>query len=169
MDAGGNTPLFWVRFPLRGVRLATLYRSMSLIFLATPFRWRPLSFQKDFHSKEKDSARVDVAGEPKPIATACSHPHNVQCRCFVTSNTILPILRLFRHSFRHQILNVIMCSLQVFADFLSCVVNFWPGDDFLGDSSAKTSIFPYNFLERQSCRDPYLSIRISRRAYLGLT
>ena len=78
-------------------RLATLYRSMSLIFLATPFRWRPLSFQKDFHWKEKDSARVDVAGEPKPIATACSHQQNVQCRCFVTSNTILPILGLFRH------------------------------------------------------------------------
>ena len=54
-----------------------------------------------------------------------------------------------------------MCSLQVFADFLSCVMSFWPGDDFLGGSSAKTSIFPYNFLERQSCRDPYLSIRIS--------
>ena len=33
----------------RRVRLATQYRSMSLIFLATPFRWRPLSFQKDFH------------------------------------------------------------------------------------------------------------------------
>ena len=110
---------------------------------------------------------MNVAGEPKPIATACSHQQNVQCRCFVTSNTILPILRLFRHSFRHQILNVIMCSLQVFADFLSCVVNFWPGDDFLGGSSAKTSIFPYNFLERQSCRDPYLSIRISRRGGLG--
>ena len=31
------------------VRLDTQYRSMSLIFLATPFRWRPLSFQKDFH------------------------------------------------------------------------------------------------------------------------
>ena len=60
-----------------------------------------------------------------------------------------------------------MCSLQVIADFLSCVVNFWPGDDFLGDSSAKTSIFPYNFLERQSCRDPYLSIRISIRGGLG--
>ena len=60
-----------------------------------------------------------------------------------------------------------MCFLQVFADFLSFVVNFWPGDDFLGGSSAKTSIFPYNFLERQSCRDPYLSIRISRRACLG--
>ena len=60
-----------------------------------------------------------------------------------------------------------MCFLQVFADFLSCVVNFWPGDDFLGDSSAKTSIFPYNFLERQSCRDPYLSIRISRRTQVG--
>ena len=102
-------------------------------------------------------------------STACSHQENVQCRCFVTSNTILPILRLFRHSFRHQILNVIMCSLQVIADFLSCVVNFWPGDDFLGDSSAKTSIFPYNFLERQSCRDPYLSIRNSRRVGLGQT
>ena len=49
------------------------------------------------------------------------------------------------------------------------VVNFWPGDDFLGGSSAETSIFPYNFLERQCCRDPYLSIRISRRAYLGQT
>ena len=60
-----------------------------------------------------------------------------------------------------------MCFLQVFADFLSCVVNFWPGDDFLGGSSAETSIFPYNFLERQSCRDPYLSIRISRRGYLA--
>ena len=33
----------------RALRLATQYRSMSLIFLATPFRWRPLSFQKDFH------------------------------------------------------------------------------------------------------------------------
>ena len=31
------------------LRLDTQYRSMSLIFLATPFRWRPLSFQKDFH------------------------------------------------------------------------------------------------------------------------
>ena len=62
-----------------------------------------------------------------------------------------------------------MCFLQVFADFLSCVVNFWPGDDFLGDSSAKTSIFPYNFLERQSCRDPYLSIRNSRRVGIGQT
>ena len=45
------------------------------------------------------------------------------------------------------------------------VVNFWPGDDFLGSSSAKTSIFPRNFLERKSCRDPYLSIRLSRRTY----
>ena len=45
------------------------------------------------------------------------------------------------------------------------VVNFWPGDDFLGSSSAKTSIFPCNFLERQSCRDPYLSIRLSRRTH----
>ena len=60
-----------------------------------------------------------------------------------------------------------MCFLQVFADFLSFVVNFWPGDDFLGGSSAKTSIFPYNFLERQSCRDPYLSIRNSRRVGIG--
>ena len=34
-------------------------------------------------------------------------------------------------------------------------------------SSAKTSIFPYIFLERQSCRDPYLTIRNSRRAHLG--
>ena len=38
-------------------------------------------------------------------------------------------------------------------------------DDFLGSSSAKTSIFPCNFLERQSCRDPYLSIRLSRRTH----
>ena len=68
-------------------------------------------------------------------------------------------------AFGHQILNVIMCFLQIFADFLSFVVNFWPGDDFLGGSSAETSIFPYNFLERQSCQDPYLSIRISRRVY----
>ena len=58
-----------------------------------------------------------------------------------------------------------MCFLQVFADFLSFVVNFWPGDDFLGGSSAETSIFPYNFLERQSFQDPYLSIRISSRVY----
>ena len=49
------------------------------------------------------------------------------------------------------------------------VVNFWPGDDFLGGSSAKTSIFPYNFLERQSRQDPYLSIRISRRAHTAQT
>ena len=48
-------------------------------------------------AQQKDSALVDVAGEPKPIATACSHQENVQCRCFVTSNTILSILRLFRH------------------------------------------------------------------------
>ena len=47
------------------------------------------------------------------------------------------------------------------------VVNFWPGDDFLGSSSAKTSIFPRNFLERKSCRDPHLSIRLSRRMYTG--
>ena len=60
-----------------------------------------------------------------------------------------------------------MCFLQVFADFLSFVVNFWPGDDFLGGSSAKTSIFPYNFLERQSCQDPYLSIRISSITHLA--
>ena len=56
--------------------------------------------------------------------------------------------RVVQALFGHQILNVIMCFLQVFADFLSCVVNFWPGDDFLGGSSAKTSIFPYHFLER---------------------
>ena len=37
------------------------------------------------------------------------------------------------------------------------------GDDFLGGSSAKTPIFPYNFPERQSGRDLDLSIRISRR------
>ena len=30
--------------PLLRVGPDTLYRSMSLIFLATPFRWRPLSF-----------------------------------------------------------------------------------------------------------------------------
>ena len=60
-----------------------------------------------------------------------------------------------------------MCSLQLFADFLSCVVNFWPGNDFLGgSSSAKTSIFPYNFLERHSGRDLDLSIRNSSRCLL---
>ena len=51
-------------------------------------------------------------------------------------------------------LEEIAYSLQLFADFLACVVNFLPGDDFLGDSSAKTSIFPHNFLDRQSGRDP---------------
>ena len=64
-------------------------------------------------------------------------------------------------------LEEIAYSLQLFADFLACVVNFLPGDDFLGDSSAKTSIFPHNFLDRQSGRDPYLSIGISRSVDLG--
>ena len=53
-------------------------------------------------------------------------------------------------------LEEIAYSLQLFADFLACVVNFLPGDDFLGDSSAKTSIFPHNFLGRQSGRDLYV-------------